>query len=274
MNLMKTICFFLHYSPTGNVPLYVIQYLQELIVYFDEVWLVSNQSSIKLNEDLNKVKLFQVKNEGYDFGKFYNCLQTINLTDYNQIACINDSNVLVTGLKQVFSWAEKQDAGFWGLIDSNEKPWFSTHINNYHIQSHFVVFNKPAIAILPDVFKSIDVDKIMKEKDPKKLRRMVINDWEIGLSQFMIENGIKGETFIRSNILQEKYDKKVKNVTFDLYAELIADGYPLLKKKVILKETSWKRLLSGRRKLHKIIKQHTLPGRDLEKAVAEIVSIS
>jgi hypothetical protein len=274
MNLMKSICFFLHYSPTGNVPLYVIQYLQELIKFFDEVWLVSHQNSLKLPESLNMVKLFQVENEGYDFGKFYKCIQTINLRDYYKIACINDSNVLVTDLAPVFSWAEKQEAGFWGLIDSNEKPWFSSHPNNHHIQSHFVVFNEPAIALLPVVFKSIDVDQIMKEKDPKKLRRMVINEWEIGLSQFMIKNGIRGETFIHSSILQEKYDRKVKNVTFDLYGELIAEGYPLLKKKVILKETSWKRFFTGRRRLHEIIKRYSLPCRELEKAVAEIVSIS
>jgi len=269
---MKSVCFFLHYAPTGNIPLYVLHYLQELIVFFDEVWLASHQNSLKLPENLNKVKLIQVENEGYDFGKFYKCIQTINLKDYSRIACINDSNVLITGLAPVFSWAEKQDTGFWGLIDSNEKPWFSSHTNNYHIQSHFVVFNKPAIELLPDVFKSIDVDKIMKEKDPKRLRRMVINDWEIGLSQFMFVNGIKGEAFFHNNVLQEKYDRKVKNVTFDLYGELIAEGYPLLKRKVILKEMSWKRFFTGRRKLNKIIKQYTLPDRDIEKAIAEIVS--
>jgi lipopolysaccharide biosynthesis protein len=272
MNLMKTICFFLHYSPTGNVPLYVEQYLKELKAFFDEVWLVSDENNIQLPEDLKKIKLFQVKNEGYDFGKFYNCIQTINLDDFNQIACVNDSNVLVSPLAPVFSWAETQDAGFWGLIDSNEKPWFSTHINNHHIQSHFVVFNRPAIALLPVFFKTIDVYNIMNERDPKKLRRKVINDWEIGLSQFMMNNGMKGETFIHINDLEKKYARKIQNATFNMYGELIAEGYPVLKKKVILKETNWKRYLTGRRQLHKIIKHHTRPDRDLEKAIAEIVS--
>jgi lipopolysaccharide biosynthesis protein len=269
---MKTICFFLHYAPTGNVPLYVIHYLQELIQFFDEVWLVSHQNHLKLPESLTRVKLFQVENEGYDFGKFYSCIRTIKLEDYNKIACINDSNALVRGLAPVFSWAETRDAGFWGLIDSSEKPWFSSHTNNYHLQSHFLVFNQPAIALLPDFFNSIDVVKIMKEKDAKKLRRMVINDWEIGLSQFMISKGIMADSFIHSDDLQKKYGRNIKNATFDLYAELITEGYSLLKKKVIIKETNWKRFLTGRRKLSHIIKQYSLPERDIEKAIAEIVS--
>ena len=269
---MKTICFFLHYAPTGNVPLYVIHYLQELIQFFDEVWLVSHQKNLKLPERLNRVKLVRVANEGYDFGKFYSCIRTIKLEDYSKIACINDSNVLLSGLAPVFSWAENQDTGFWGLIDSSEKPWFSSHTNNYHIQSHFLVFNQPAIALLPEFFNSIDIATIIKEKDPKKLRRMVINDWEIGLSQFMITKDIQGESFIHSNMLQKKYGRKIKNATFDLYAELITEGYPLIKKKVIIKETNWKRVLTGRRKLYHIIKQYSLPERDIEKAIAEIVS--
>ena len=101
---------------------------------------------------------------------------------------------------------------------------------------------------------------------------MVINDWEIGLSQFMITKGIQGASFIHSYDLQKKYGRKIKNATFDLYAELITEGYPLLKKKVIIKETNWKRVLTGRRKLYPIIKQYSLPERDIDKAVAEIVS--
>jgi|GEM_PF-6573408 len=40
------------------------------------------------------------------------------------------------------NWGNSSDADFWGILDSFEKPWFSEHENNRHIQSHFIVFNR------------------------------------------------------------------------------------------------------------------------------------
>lgn len=102
---------------------------------------------------------------------------------------------------------------------------------------------------------------------------MVINDWEIGISQFLIRNGIKGAVFIEHAMLVKKYNSKARNVTFDLYSQLIAEGYPLIKKKVILKEYSWRHWLKGKKRLHKVISQYGQPDPDLNKAISEIISM-
>lgn len=143
------------------------------------------------------------------------------------------------------------DHDFWGLIDSHEKPWFSSHENNYHIQSHFLILNVNAIKKLPSFFDLLNVVEILNETDMKKLRRLVIDRWEIGLTQFFIKEGLIPGSFINSHKLHLKYQPKKQNLTHSIYYELASEGYPLLKKKVALEKKSifrnkiekWKRTI-------------------------------
>ena len=77
------------------------------------------------------------------------------------------------------------------MIDSHEKPWFSKHANNYHIQSHFIIFNRKAINLLTAFYDSIDMKSIFEEENIANIRKTVINNWEIELSQFLITKGLK-----------------------------------------------------------------------------------
>jgi lipopolysaccharide biosynthesis protein len=177
-----------------------------------------------------------VKNEGYDLGMFYKVFRTIDISKYNQIACINDSNILFNQLDPIFNWSKTLKTDFWGVIDSNLKPWFSTHRNNYHIQSHFIVFNQKALLKLPAFFDALNIQDILTEKDTVKLRQTVIDKWEIGISQFLIKEGLSCASFIDSNSYSHKYlSGKQTNVGLKLYPELIRSGYPLIKMKVITK---------------------------------------
>ena len=138
------ICIFIHYSTTASLPYYVQIYIEELSRHFDKVKVLSNNSKIK-NEDhsLNsKIEFEYYENQGYDFGMFYRFIIKENLDNFSQIAIVNDSNILLKPLDNIFNWAKNNKSDFWGLIDSNEKPWFSTHKDNYHIQSHYIVLNK------------------------------------------------------------------------------------------------------------------------------------
>lgn len=241
----NSLCVFIHFEKTGFIPKYVEMYVNELSLHFTEVIFVQNKREfqVDLPHFRKNVSIQFVVNEGYDLGMFYKAFKTINHSDYKHIACINDSNILIKGLAPVFSWSAKQKCDFWGLIDSYEKPWFSTHANNYHLQSHFVVFNEKAIALLPGFFEKINVEFIMKEKDIKQLRRTVINEWEIGLTQYFIQNNLKPASYICSKSFSEKLNSgKVKNVTLRFFPQLIKSGYPLLKKKVIFNRT-WKEKL-------------------------------
>ena len=271
----NSLCVFMHYSKQLQVPKYVSIYISELSKFFDQVILVSNQNSI--NSDLlsanQNISTMFVENEGYDFGMFYKAFQMINPSEYHQIACINDSNILFNSLSEIFRWGLTQPADFWGLIDSNEAPWFSSHLDNYHIQSHFLVFSKNAINWLTAYFETVDTKAIFNEKDPKKLRRLVIDQWEIGLSQFLLNKGLKSASFFSRETLLSKYKSKGKNITHSLHKELIKEGYPLLKKKIILKK-SWRSWFGLQEPWEKLIIKHSFGDWNIPLLIQEIRSIS
>ncbi len=267
----KTLCLFLHYSPADYFPLYVQYYINELFLHFDEVRMITNSRNIQTQPAVlnQSVQIKFVENEGYDFGMFYKGIKDINLFEYRQIACINDSNLLLKKLNFLFEWEKRKDVDFWGLVDSEEHPWFSSHKNNYHIQSHFIVFNTNAIALLPGFFEQIQPDSIFHEKDPKQLRRRVINDWELGVSQYLTGKNLKSATCFSSRQLIQKFQSKGKNVTHSLYKELLAEGYPLLKKK-ILQGNQWN-FFNKKTKFKKMIEQYEEIEWDLEKVLDEIM---
>lgn len=270
------LCVFIHYSEYLHIPKYVSIYVNEISTYYEQVILVTNQRAAKPDlSGLNtNVTLRFVKNEGYDLGMFYKVFQSIDSTKYSQIACINDSNILFNELQPIFNWSNKNPADFWGLIDSNEKPWFSTHLNNYHIQSHFVVFNRKAIEKLPEFFNSIQIDELFKESDQAKLRRTVINDWEIGLTQFMISEGLSTGCYIDSSLYSQLYLKgKQANVGHKLFSELIRSGYPLIKKKIIT-HSSWKEYFQPARDWKKLIRQYGNPDWEIDQLIEELRHIN
>lgn len=271
----KKLCIFIHYFSEGYYPLYVQYYLNELYLHFDEVRLVTNRRKIeKVPELLNKDILIQVvENEGYDFGMFYKAFQEIDPSQYDQIACINDSNILFGELNTFLKWGINQQVDFWGLVDSNEAPWFSSHKNNYHIQSHFLVFNEKAIHYLPEFFSTMDVNYIFGEKDTKKLRQFIVNKWEIGLSQFLLGKGLTSASYYNSKVLFSKYKTRGKNATHSLYQELIKEGYPLLKKKIVLKK-SWRSAMGKEEPWEKLIKEYAFNGFDISLLINDIKAVA
>lgn len=271
----RTLCIFIHYSNSSFIPQYVMVYVSELSNYFDEIILVTNERFID-NDCLvhnQNVSLVMVKNEGYDFGMFYKVFKSINPSEYIQIACINDSNILFNKLTPIFEWSQLTNYDFWGLVDSHEKPYFSTHQDNYHIQSHFLVFNSKAIRLLPEYFESLNIDCLFNEPDQIALKISIINHWEIGLSQFMMQKGISMGSYICSKHYSNLYLRgENRNVLIRLYAQLIRSGFPLIKKSIIFKpkmkhfwkiRASWKRL----------IRKYGNPDWDIEKLIVEMKNL-
>jgi lipopolysaccharide biosynthesis protein len=271
----KNLCVFIHFGKQDYLPLFVRIYLNELSSFFDEVILVTNQRShntkfSSLNRNLTT--LF-VKNEGYDLGMFYKAFQTINSAEYSQIACINDSNILFNELHPIFAWSNQLNFDFWGLIDSNEKPWFSTHQESYHIQSHFIVFNQKAILKLPAYFDSLNIQSIFDEKDIVKIRRMVINNWEIGLSQFLINEGLSIGSYINSYSYSIRYlNGKPANVGHKLYPELIKSGFPLIKMKIITK-SKWTDIFRTDTHWKTMIRQYGNQEFEIDALIQELIQI-
>lgn len=222
-NNKQSICAFIHCSQENKIPYNVEVYIKELARFFDEVRLITNQRDIENQYVLpSGIQIQFEKNEGYDFGLFYKFFISINRTGYHTIACINDSNVLINKLDSVFQRGKNQIDDFWGIIDSNERPWFSTHKENYHLQSHFLIFRNTAIAKLENYFNRLDIDSIFEIEDVKKLRRKIINDWEIGLSCYFKQEEISINSYCKSSEFNHRHHKKADvNTMHKLPKELV-----------------------------------------------------
>lgn len=246
---MKKICIFIHYSNFTYLPYYVLQYVKELSLFFDEILIVTNEREISNKSAFlsENIRLLEVKNEGYDLGMFAKGFASLNLNDYRQVACVNDSNVLLGNLGFLFKWAKKQMLDMWGLIDSQEKTNYSTHKNNHHIQSHFLVFNKKALATLVAYFEQLDLQRVIDTKEVAVVKKMVINDWEVGVSQFMIKNGHNiGAYFHRENYIDKEYQPHIG---------MLLDGMPTLKKKIVT-SVKPRDLLAGKNYWSRLVKKY------------------
>ncbi len=219
------------------------------------LYLVTNERPIRNKSEIldSVTTILPVKNEGYDFGMFYKAFNTINFQKYKQIACINDSNIVFGSLNFLFNWANRQNADFWGLVDSWQKPKISEHEQYYHVQSHFIVFNRKALDILPSYLKKVDFKNLVQEKDAKLVRKKVIEIWEIGVSQFLLQNQLNCKTYINSKEYSRTfYNGDNINVTIKLYEWIVKMGIPVIKRRVVNKQKwsvpfskrpSWKKLI-------------------------------
>lgn len=269
----NNLCIFIHFGEYDFIPRYVRIYLQELTLHFDEILFISNDRPITSGLDSlpPKTEVMWVPNEGYDLGMFYKAFQTLDLGKIRQIACINDSNVLFDELKSVFDWGRDNKLDFWGIIDSYQKPWFSTHADNFHLQSHFLVFEEEAIKKLPLFFQSLDLTRLFQQTNQKLLRQHTIDQWEIGLSQFLIKEGLSVGSFVATKDFSARHHLKSNaNLSHKYYSKLMEEGYPLMKKKVLGKR-HWSSLLNGRRgHWEKLLLEHGNTQWEIKEMIEEL----
>ena len=224
---MKSLLIFPHYSQ-GFIPLSVESYLKELSPYFDETVVASNYAGyIDLPYTFKNYK-----NEGYDFGLFYNVLKECDLKHYDRIALDNDSNSLVGKLDHIFKWGDSCGLDMWGLTDSQQRHPDVKDKYSYHIQSHFLVFEKRALSLLPAFFKQIEFEKKFMKESNAELRNKIIVNCEYGLSYFMKNQNLKiGARYSITNWKPMK--NRFLNMHVTYWEELIKSGYPLIKNKIL-----------------------------------------
>jgi len=271
----KRLCIFSHYYKGNFIPFYVLVYIKELKKYFDEFIVVTNERPISNKDEIldSVTTIMTVKNEGYDFGMFFKAFNTIDFQRYEQIACVNDSNIVFGSLDFLFNWGNKQNTDFWGLVDSYQKPKHSEHQRFYHIQSHFLVFNRNAIEILPGYLSQIDLQNILQENDKKQLRKKVIEIWEIGISQYLLKNRLTCKTYINSKEYSNAfYNGDNVNVTIKLYENIVRLGIPVLKRRVIDKR-NWYSIFSKRLSWKKLILKYADKNFQPERLIVDLKQI-
>ena len=274
---MSTACVYPHYFDQNHIPYYVQIYVHELENYFDKILIVTNKRLIENRQAIEStnVEILLVDNEGYDFGMFYKGYKHIKGHNFEVLACINDSNIIFGKIDFLFDWANKQKVDFWGIVDAEIKPDFSTHENNYHIQSHFLVFNKAAIALLDTFFETLDFGKIFGKQEPKSIKKTIINDWEIGLSQYFIQNNLVPKAFFdfkNPHFLKKSKPEKPINISIDQFATVIKSGFPIIKKKIITSAKP-KHLLAQSNSWAALIKKYGSESIDKKRLISELKGI-
>jgi len=225
---MNSICFFSSYYPSGNIPCYVKVYLEELIRHFTQVVFLTNEKPLS-NADLaflsqNNIEHRLYENKGFDFGMWRKALREFPANEFDRIGFVNDSCILYGKLDSFFEWMNKEGPDYCGMTDSNAL--------SYHIQSYFLVINKPAIPVV--------IEYLKENAEPGNMKD-VINRFEVGLSKLVGEHKLK---------LAARYSHKEYKGEFNpmlVFADkLIREGIPLIKKKILFssfRPDEWRTLM-------------------------------
>jgi lipopolysaccharide biosynthesis protein len=223
--------------------------IRDLHGLFTRLVVVSNK---KVEEP--GIETIVMPNLGYDFGFLYRAMQSIDTAGYEEIAFVNNSNVLVKSrsLCDLMSWGRAIGSNFFGITDSHEAPPGINPATSYHIQSHILVFRGTAIKWLSQFWTEVRFDKFFSIKDYDEMRLSIINECEIGLTQFMLKRGEKPMARFNVDVISVKYGKS-RNINMHVYLweELIREGYPLMKKRIVSGE--WRPLLKNIENRHKYL---------------------
>ena len=231
----NSLAIFVHYAKNGKPCNNAILYILELAKYFNEVIVASNISHSIENDNVTWIKFDK---NGYDFGYFYQALELVNAYDnYDTIGLFNDSNYIIRPLKPFMDWVKKTDCLLCGITDCNYGRPDVQLANQYHIQSHAVIYKKQAILMLSEHFTSIKMDQVFDIKDSYELRSKIIIDCEIMTSINLISKGIKAGAYYSVNDILPalKPDAPANtNPHIILWKELIeSTKYPFIKKKIL-----------------------------------------
>jgi len=144
------------------------------------------------------------------------------------------------------------------------------HQNNYHLQSHFIVLNKKAIELLPEFFSQINVEALFSEKNISRLKKKIITHWEIGLTQFLIHKNLSCKAYLNSKDYSRQYKNgKPVNVPTKLYTKTIAQGVPVLKKRVIT-STDLRHVLKYKGNWKRLIRKHGETEFEIDTMIKEL----
>ena len=177
---MKRAAIFAHFDAQNEVKPYIIQHLRALATVCERIVFVSTSALPVSAQQLVKAHAQQVvlmENAGMDFGMWRQGMGCLDLEGIDELVLTN-SSVLgpLTPLAALFDQMAHRDCDGWGLTDNHEYNW--------HLQSYFLVFRKPALR--SPAFASFWTSVL-----PYKDKGQVIRSYELGLTTFLCENGLR-----------------------------------------------------------------------------------
>ena len=188
---------------------YTMKLINELTRFTENIIIVYSGIIINYINNPN-IKLIHVNNKGYDCGKWYIGLTSIDYTQYDRIILINDSICFLRPLDDLFSFVQGRPSELIGLIDSNEIK--------YHVQSHFRFYTPSGINKAIYFFKKCNELNMSNNE----LRTYIINNFEININLW---------NFIESyyTIDDLNYHRNINYDIENLKKKIITENYPICK---------------------------------------------
>lgn len=226
---VKRLVFYAHYDDSDTIQNYVVHALHSLNNISDTIIFIS--TSRLSDSELDKIAPYIAKsilldNVGFDFFMWKQGLLQINYSEYDDIILTNSSIYgPLWDISSVFDKMDKVPCDFWGLTDNYELEW--------HLQSYFIVFKRNTHS--SQAFRNF-WDSVL----PYSNKNQVIRSYEIGLSQWLIGNGLEASVYCSWKQLAKfllslnyaKYNKPI-NPSVAHAVEIIKLGVPFLKLEVI-----------------------------------------
>ena len=139
MGTITSKAIYVFWSPSGDLPDFVLRTLKQLQQICSQVVLVVNGSlnDVQYRDIPKEVTIIIRPNEGYDFFGYREGIRHIDFSELDQLILCNSScyDPLIT-LGSIFQIMKPKNLDFWGMTQYYNGSWPD------HIQSYFYVFNK------------------------------------------------------------------------------------------------------------------------------------
>jgi Lipopolysaccharide biosynthesis protein len=236
------LALYAHYSTIGGLARYVDFYLRKLRELGFDICFISNSPIPPQREqDIHEMceRVIQRENFGYDFAMWQRAIFDYDLSKYDELLLTNSSIVgPFNKLDQLWQYPAAKESDFWGLTDNDEL--------GSHLQSYFLVFRRPALEhpCFLEFWRSVL---------PFKDKQIVIQSYEIGLTSWLEQHGLKWKAIfpqeeIQAMLLERRSAARrlvhqirprelPKNTSMRLADLLLERGMPFLKTKLLSSES-------------------------------------
>lgn len=188
------LALYAHYSCANKVAPYVLHYLRNLRELGFRICFISNSPiPASAEQELNSLceKIIQRENLGYDFAMWRQALETYELSEFDELLLTNSSIVgPFFPLEPLWQRASATDCDFWGMTDN---PEFADHLQSYFLVLRRRVLEHPC-------FQSFWHSVL-----PFHDKTAVIVNYEIGLTKWLEQHGLKWVSLFRQNEIVAMY---------------------------------------------------------------------
>jgi lipopolysaccharide biosynthesis protein len=221
---LTRVALFAHFDVESRVRPYVLHHLAELRRVCGRIVFLSSSpldrdARAQLAPHCDDVRLCE--NTGFDFAMWSSAIAQLGECD--ELVLTNSSLFgPLRPLAGVFAEMDARECEVWGITENYDHSW--------HLQSYFLVFKKAAL-------RAPAFARFWSSVLPYRDKQTVIRAYEVGLSQFLVENGLKLEALVpharlwltgASEYMRPLY-RGLGNLTCLAPMQLLQHGMPYIK---------------------------------------------